>query len=312
MDGHRFDELTRRFARSASRRGILKGLAGGLAGAVGLGAVGRRAPAAAQPAPCTHGRPCTVTAQCCPTEVCGAGGVCQPGPGTGRASCVAAGCPPSGDPCQTYVCNRAAGACDLENVADDTPCGLGSACCAGNCTSLTTNQDCGACGAPCTGANKTCTAAGQCVCTNSCPGHLVRNPSTCSCECPAGTTACLNTLASPPYTICCPDATRYCSTFVFGGTLHSTCLARTCTATNSGNCTTHLGHGCAASPDLTSNCLCQLTAESTTTCATLTGCTHGQPCTSSTECPEGHVCTPAGQFGDAPYRCRQVCPPTPA
>lgn len=76
MDDDRFDELTKRFATPLSRAGLLKGLAGVVAGAV-LGKLGtEQADAAVNPCtemcvppqPCKP--PCKVVGTCCPLCVC--------------------------------------------------------------------------------------------------------------------------------------------------------------------------------------------------------------------------------------------------
>ncbi|HET8522980.1 MAG TPA: hypothetical protein VFL82_07090, partial [Thermomicrobiales bacterium] len=85
MDGQRFDELTRQLARGVSRRRVLKGLAGGAAGA--LAALRGRAPVGAvrqascgnvvctgQPEVCNDGCVCCVfsngNSRCMPDNQC--------------------------------------------------------------------------------------------------------------------------------------------------------------------------------------------------------------------------------------------------
>lgn len=62
MEGNRFDDLTRAIAGSATRRGVLRRLAGAVAGGL-LVAVGVRQ---AEATPCRpDGRPCRLHAECC-------------------------------------------------------------------------------------------------------------------------------------------------------------------------------------------------------------------------------------------------------
>src|SRR5690242_9079633 len=69
MDPTRFDALTKRWAtRGASRRGLLRGLGGGL-----LAALGGAGAAGADPACREEGHPCEGDQQCCAGLVCAAG-----------------------------------------------------------------------------------------------------------------------------------------------------------------------------------------------------------------------------------------------
>jgi hypothetical protein len=116
MDSRKFDDLTRMFAARASRRSVLKGLAGG-AGS-GLAAVAGTSSLSAAPACRESGHPCEGSNDCC------SGLSCVEGAGPGQAArCVAPGqepeepkCRGEGHPCEGnqvccegLVCVEAAG-----------------------------------------------------------------------------------------------------------------------------------------------------------------------------------------------------------
>jgi hypothetical protein len=111
MDSRKFDDLTRLFASRASRRSVLKGLAGGAG--LGLAAATRITEVAADPACRESGQTCEGNNDCC-------GGLdCVPGAGQGAASrCVAPGeepGPPGGSQCRE----------------EGHPCEGNQVCCAG-------------------------------------------------------------------------------------------------------------------------------------------------------------------------------------
>src|SRR5215204_2535029 len=154
MDGQRFDTLARAVAGNRSRRGLL----GGLVGAVGLSALGRRTPdVAAQGGYLGPGEACYDDSQCgntrysqmfCdnngydydgPLNCCAyEGGYCYSDEGCcGVASCITGSCIslPSnagpGDPCQVNdECFALGLVCDYVGLTDDSRCcGYeGSAC----------------------------------------------------------------------------------------------------------------------------------------------------------------------------------------
>ena len=146
MDGQRFDTLARAVAGNRSRRGLL----GGLVGAVGLLALGRRAPdVAAHGGYLGPGEACYDDSQCgntrysqmfCdnngydydgPLNCCAyEGGYCYSDEGCcGVASCITGSCisPPSdagpGDPCQVNdECFALGLVCDYVGLTGDSRC----------------------------------------------------------------------------------------------------------------------------------------------------------------------------------------------
>ena len=134
MDGQRFDDLTRTLTHGASRRRVVRGLLGGVLGALGATLGLRRA--GAQGACSAYGRVCTYTGCCtggaecvCYRNghcrcLCPAGSSCPAGatfdPATCRCTCTATGqpacgvgaaatCCPAGQDCE----DPAAGRCGL-------------------------------------------------------------------------------------------------------------------------------------------------------------------------------------------------------
>jgi hypothetical protein len=184
MDGRRFDDLIRRLATPAPRRGILAA-----AGAMLAEALPGRTTGAADD--CKKvGRRCDRNDDCCEGATCvdeecacrgdrtecnglcyrldsdetncgGCGVVCAKGETCCGGACVDAG----SDADHCGGCNAA--------------CAEGQGCCGGVCTDLDDDANCGACGARC-GAGETC-CGGACVdagsdadhcggCGNRCPG----------------------------------------------------------------------------------------------------------------------------------------------
>ena len=180
MDGNKFDQLTRSLASGLSRRQMIKGLAGGAAGALGA-LVGARHEAGAEACreiryPCEGGQECCPnlgcvaasfegqSERCCPPgqsgcglECCPIGSCCQSGNQqiclTAGQCCTAATCPTPSNPCST------AGVCGEANIADGTACDDGNAC--------TSGDTCQA--GVCTGGTETvCTALDQCHDAGTC------------------------------------------------------------------------------------------------------------------------------------------------
>ena len=146
MDGERFDAIARRMTTS-SRRGALRLLAGGAAGAL----LARLAPAgvAAQEAQAVCrfvGEPCRVNVECCRGARC-QGGTCQCRPN--HTNCNGR--------CRDLRSNeRHCGACN-------TPCEPGRACCRRRCVDPATDPaHCGRCGRACR-ADQSCDG-GACAC----------------------------------------------------------------------------------------------------------------------------------------------------
>lgn len=137
MDGPRFDDITKRLSAGASRRRVVKGLAGGIA-AAGLAAV-TRGTAGAGPSPCAA--------------------FCADQPGARGAQC-------------RQACRACGG--DLARVCQD-PTSHQFTCCGGDTTCLPVNGERGGSGGVCcaTPLLHNCTTdQGECGCTEStvCPG----------------------------------------------------------------------------------------------------------------------------------------------
>jgi hypothetical protein len=194
MDGRRFDEISRSLANPRSRRGMVKGIAGGvLAGALSLVGAGDVTARKCRDA----GKNCKSDTECCSrycdpnTYSCAATppvATCDPACPPG-ASCLGGEC---FCPVQTTYCG-ADGCVDL--LTDERHCGTcptvcatgatctagacacpsGQAACGGTCTQLGTDTNCRSCGHACN-AGSTCLAGG---CCNSQICCSTGNPATC-------------------------------------------------------------------------------------------------------------------------------------
>jgi hypothetical protein len=148
MDRDRFDDLTKRLARDGvSRRRLLRGLGGSLAGAV-MSGFGLRAASAA-----TGGN--SLCAQWCHAQFRGAAaGQCTSDAAHGMGPCY--GCTgPQGQPCAAGFACAADGTCQPllgsggGTCTADADCG-GQSCCGGTCTDTTSDPaNCGSCGFNC-------------------------------------------------------------------------------------------------------------------------------------------------------------------
>ena len=262
MDGQRFDDLTRVLAIGVSRRGVLRGMAGVLATALGLRTVRARAqqvkqplchatgdPAnpyvvieVAEPAWETHfGHGDTPYVDCCTDGDCGSGGACCNG------TCIdttvdLSNCGGCGMACTTAVSNATAtcagGVCGFACTGSLTACGE-------TCIDTGTNlANCGGCGVTCTppaNATATCTA-GQCGFVCKAGYKRTEDGLGCTLECPCGSYATL------------VDGSRVC---IANGTLPNprTCCASDtdCTNSNYPICATaisFLGAACPSNPSL--------------------------------------------------------------
>lgn len=216
MDGSRFDDLARGLAVGASRRRVLKALAGSaLAGLAGLAGAGRASAACAG-----FGRRCTTTPCCaelgltCSRGVCGCPAGATPCNRTGAGmACVS--CPdpymrPTGPGCSCEcigglrVCGNACvnvltdprncGGC--AGTPGHEPCGPEETCSGGRCRPLTCRPDHAPCDHRCVpacpeGYNADCTCASPGCPEEPCPvAGQFRNPDTCACACPPGTDEC--------------------------------------------------------------------------------------------------------------------------
>lgn len=181
MDQQRFDDLTRALA-AVSRRNVIKGIVGAIAGGIGLAARDAGATRVCRELDDSCGN----AGQCC-------SGVCSPTNSNGRRRCVCgspADCPQPTDQCAQATC--VVGVCGVAPAVDRActdgdACTVGDACnaqgvCVGtplDCSSLTTQCTTGVCSAgscvaqpntgqacddgdACTG-NDVCTAAGTCA-----------------------------------------------------------------------------------------------------------------------------------------------------
>jgi len=117
MSDTRFDELARLLGRGASRRQVLKGLAGS-ALAAALSAIGV-SEAGAQPGCRQEGHPCEGNQVCCPGLVCMV-------TGPGNAQRCARPAPPKCGPCEIY--DHHAGCC-VPRRCENGCCPDGCTCC---------------------------------------------------------------------------------------------------------------------------------------------------------------------------------------
>jgi len=220
MDDQRFDNLARSLARGGSRRGVLKGLFGVAAGALGI-AVARPALAIPTPPPNPRARPagatCVRSSNCasgvcdfqtrkcaCPVETVACGGACVPPCKTGTldpvtcACCVTGGgpCFDDGD-CCSGVCDETTSTCiaagslvlgaTCEFAADCTSGSCeGNVCCQADGASCAVGSDC--CGGTCDPTSGICgdPVVTGCVTSTDCtdPNLPVCDPDTNVCvEC---------------------------------------------------------------------------------------------------------------------------------
>ena len=179
MDSRRFDDLAKALATGTSRRGMLKGLAGALAGGTLAFAGGRRANAARG-----YGRFCTSGAQCatgyCKVYPNGNGRCfCPPGTMLCNGQCIVDTCPPG------HFLNTS---CQCQVVPPPPPptCPSGTMLCNGQCIVdtcppgqfLNANCQCEVrrpVGAICSGE----TAAGDRECSS---GQCGCGPGACTCR----------------------------------------------------------------------------------------------------------------------------------
>jgi hypothetical protein len=213
MDGGRFDDLARRLARPASRRGVL--------GLLGAGLVAVVAPQSSRDAEAATvcrslGVVCAKSGDCC-------SGSCGPKNRSGRRLCQCddpGDCPIPMNQCQTAVCQAGvcstlpvscvplddchlAGACDSatgvctnpakpDGAACENPdaCLAGGTCQSGSCVG----------GTPLAQASEPCAVASDCCGDLTCVANdVLQNPLVC---CPEGRIACLSE--------CCQSAGAAC------------------------------------------------------------------------------------------------------
>src|SRR5579884_3138994 len=329
MDPTRFDKLAKSLAGGVSRRTVLRGLAGALAGAAGL-------TRAAEAAPCAHpGQACTTDADCCGALPCVAG-VCQPpgqsggnGPGNGNGNGNGTGTGNQG--CAAGL-TRCGGAC-VALGSDVNNCGGCGVVCAAPANAAATCTN-GTCGYACNAGLRDCGngSCQQCCGAPDCPGTECA-PATCSAgQCgtaplgqgqPCGTGAtCSNGTAKAQDTCdgngnCVPGATTTCgngcsgdtcaplqgngATCSDGGQCQSGfCVGGVCCATAcDGTCQTCDGGTCGTAGDLTScgdGVVCCSGA-----CVSLASPSNCGYCWHT--CPAGEQC--AGGTGGACY-CTQI------
>lgn len=198
MDGHRFDEMTRRLGAGLSRRQLVRGLLGGagaLAGSTVLKQVG-----SAQ-GPCI-GRPCTDQGDCCTAFSCSTEGICVCFSGHALCPETDSCYPIEGGCCDASQCGSGqaceSNSCVNIDPCDGVQCGPCEFCddgdCISNCSTGQTcvndqcvdddpcaNVECGLC--------ETCDASG--VCQSDCSGNDVCCEATGACYDPA-TACCTN------------------------------------------------------------------------------------------------------------------------
>lgn len=197
MDGRRFDDLAKRLAAGATRRGLVRALGGGLLGGA-LARAGWASAAACQP----PGGLCLPHARCCAGDCDRRTHRCPPpcGPGTCAGCCDASGacrtdaaataCGIDGAACQDCTAGgtQSGGVCDPFTGAccqtADTCCADVATCQARCCTGRATLG--GDCGAYCAYSHCgfRCASADDCTC----PGP--NGPCACvggTCTCASGT-----------------------------------------------------------------------------------------------------------------------------
>ncbi len=204
MDDRRFDDLTRRMAAVPTRRQVLGGIAGTLAGLIGL----RPNPRSADAKPkdddkddkkgCKKtGKNCKRDDQCCNGLVCEAD-ACTPGCRINGAFIAPAASPP-GKPCVVCIpaisittgTNNDGAACDDGNACTQTDICQGGVCLGSNpvvCTALDACHDVGVCDTStglCTNPAKpdgaSCSDGNACTQTDTCQGGVCTgaNPVVC-------------------------------------------------------------------------------------------------------------------------------------
>lgn len=171
MDDSRFDRLTRTLARGASRRTVLKTLAGSL---LGLGVVSSAQAETLCGGPGVH---CVIDDECCLGSCENRRCACP----FGQRFCddVCAECCYDGDcldngRCEAGSCVSTCLTAGQDGCADATPCCAGHACCGGTCLAgadCCTAQGGAACGdACCGGATPRCCQDGTCIPDGGCCG----------------------------------------------------------------------------------------------------------------------------------------------
>ncbi|MGH2534462.1 MAG: hypothetical protein ACRDJW_19515 [Thermomicrobiales bacterium] len=246
MEGSHFDELTRTLGRAGTRRGMLRGLAAGLAGIVML----QRPIAAARPPRKPLGSACARATECV-SFLC-VDGVCCAGPCTGQCeACTAQGvcAPVTGAPLGTRTACPGSGPCAAScdgqttshcaNFPDgETACGASTcsdgwqtfyACGGGgtchptttNCGLFACNQESTACLTSCT-SNEDCVGAAFCSASGDCQGDKgLGEPCAGPDECQQGYCAggvCCNDACDGACRSCTlPGAVGFCSLVPAGG-----------------------------------------------------------------------------------------------
>jgi hypothetical protein len=302
MDEERFDSLARQLGALTSRRQVLRGLVGALAGA--LTGAGRLSGDALQS-----------TAVDCNVEQC-----------LKNAEQVfvkdvecAYGIPSSGAGCGfklRYALERRTRAfakCRLDGCGLDRHCTMGICCgiyetnCKGACAPLTCpanqvfnrdSRDANCCecppdtylcpsgggqicmSVPCPAGKKPNPTTCVCECSNKCPSDQVPDPDDCTCRCPG---------------ISCPA----------GQSLDP----QTCKCTNvcikSGGCDSNID----CNPAMP-GCKCATTTEGAASCVQSGLCEDKQLCLKSVDCPPGFACIPDNCCPDGIPRCGPICQAT--
>lgn len=178
MDDRRFDAFTKHLAETPSRRRVLKGLAGGIAGGllVRLGAAG------------------TAAAKCAAPNV-RCRGVCCPAPTNGTATCADRTC---GIACNSgYVpCN---GACVPGNCCTNADCAFPDTCGGGGVTNVCGHIAC---------VNGTCPAGQDCL-NDTCSCHF--NPCASDSDCVFGTESTCQAGGNGLSCCCIPNGAGNCA-----------------------------------------------------------------------------------------------------
>jgi hypothetical protein len=205
MDGQRFDELTRLLASGTPRRRVLKGVAGGALGLLGLRTASSVRAGADMSVDiggeCSEDEECTLGS--CLEGVCACEDPAEPWRGcpciSGADDQCGGGtllcCPTTNEPGGPGVCTSSMTGCDpvdpCPGVSCEDPQVLDEDTCECVCPAPTIECDDGSClncGALFTADPVTCT----CVCEEVCADPRELDEETCSCVCPGPTSPCDN------------------------------------------------------------------------------------------------------------------------
>jgi hypothetical protein len=323
MDEERFDSLARQLGALTSRRLVLRGLVGALAGA--LTGAGRLSAAALQS-----------TDVLCGLEQCLDVAEKQ----YAKDAVCAFGIPSSGSGCG-FVLNHAlkkrargvakckATGCYLEfDCVNGICCATGELNCKGSCVKPTCRGDqvfsqetcrckcppdtylCPSGGGeicmsvPCPTGKKANPTTCICECSTKCPSDQVLNPDDCTCGCPG--ISCPEGESPDPKTCKCTCVASLCA----GSCCKGRCIDANAKCPEDDDSVCPVSGGCdsniACSPDIP-GCWCTTTTEGTHSCIQSGFCEDKQLCLTSAECLPGFACVPDNCCPDGIPRCGPIC-----